>query len=939
MQESTLNQPKFRKHIPEFIILVYAVLFLLTKNPSDQWDRVIVSDGKGYYAYLTALFIYHDPDYGFIDTYESAYYPAGRELYKDFRFDTGHGIVNKYFPGPAILWLPFFGVGHAAAAILDFPTDGYSLPYQIAIAFAGFFYFWLSLLILRKILRFYSSNENAIAWALVAIALATNLIYYTVNNGSQVHVYNFFLINVFILSVLSACKRGKPANFASAAFALGLIIISRPQNGLIVLALPFICGSRALFVTFLRKAFTSFRIFIPAFVAFLLPLMVPVIYWYASTGQLLVYSYGDETYDLTKPHLWLFLFSFEKGWLLYTPVAALALLGFVFLFRKNKWQFFSLAGFLFFLVYFMSSWWIWNYTSFVSQRVMIDYYAFVAILLIFIFQWTENRGRRILLPVLLVGLIGLNLMQHFQHLIWVYPAGPVTAGSYFGNFFNFSKGTTFIVPGNEIRGKKAYMTDFETNDTLFKTSDFVSASSAYSGKKALQMEPGSGSMLLFVRELSDYKEIQPVILRIGARVKPETMDSTFTFFAEIGTSGKKYSTNTHNLIPGLKAGKWKYAEMAVYLPYIRSVSDSLFISVQNLCKGKVWLDDLQVELLTMQGPERYDWILATNDPVDSANLYKTDLETQLQSPWSNPATINTEMSYSGNRSSGIGSANPYSVVFERELHQGIQRDGFIRVSSMILGDKLSEIMLVFDFTADGKTVFYKAYPVAIAGNKDQWTISEIFREFPVARLNAQKVKIYYWYVKGNEAVYIDDLQVDIVKYKAAELISRLQTATIGNSEPLLEQCCNFEKDCQPQSGLIAEVPDAFSGKNVCIIHSGQPYSYSHWMPLPELKPQMDAFVYINAMCSSDQYDTGATLVADFKQGGKSFSYHPAYLRGQTLKGQWNPIDFSVKIPKGITAKDSVLVYFYLRDTDEVFMIDDFCVSLRIVGTQNGVLPK
>ena len=134
---------QLRKYIPELIVLVYAVLFLLTKVPSNPWDRVIVSDGKGYYSYLPALFIYHDTDFGFIDKYESDYYPAGGQLYKDFRFDTGNGIVNKYFPGPAVLWLPFFTGAHAVATIFGVPTDGYSMPYQLAIAFAAFFYFWL----------------------------------------------------------------------------------------------------------------------------------------------------------------------------------------------------------------------------------------------------------------------------------------------------------------------------------------------------------------------------------------------------------------------------------------------------------------------------------------------------------------------------------------------------------------------------------------------------------------------------------------------------------------------------------------------------------------------------------------------------------------------------------------------------------------------------
>ncbi|MBK9357981.1 MAG: hypothetical protein IPN08_11405 [Bacteroidales bacterium] len=915
------------KRVPELIVLVYAVLFLLTKDPASQWDRVIVSDGKGYYGYLTAFLIYHDSGYGFIDQYESEYYPAGRELFKDFRFKTDEGIVNKYFPGLSILWLPFFYIGHAAALLSGFPADGYSLPYQLAIAFAAFFYFWLSLLILRRILRFYTKNEQVIVYVLIAAALGTNLIYYTVNNGSQVHVYNFFLINAFIYFVLSACKSGKTGCFTGAAFALGMIIISRPQNGLIVLSLPFICGNRESFITFLRKIFSSFRIFIPAFAALVLPLLVPVIYWYAITGNLLVYSYGNETYDLSKPHLWLFLFSFEKGWLLYTPVAALALWGFVFLFKKSRWQFYSLAGFMFFLVYFLSSWWIWNYTSYVSQRVMIDYYAFVAILLIFVFQWIENRRMRILLPVFLAGLIGLNVLQHFQHLIWVYPAGPVTADSYFSNFFGFSKGTTFLIPESEIRVKQVYRNDFGNIEPLFRTSDFIATSSAYSGKKFLQLDPGSDEKLLFVRGMADFKEIQPVILRIGARVNPEITDSTCTFEVKIGTSRKKYSTNAHNLLSGLKAGRWKYSEMAVYLPYIRSVNDSLFISIQNLCQGNVLLDDLQVELLTMKGPGRHDWIPSAYDPVDSVMVFRTDLETPLQSPWGNTQTVTQEHSYSGKYASGINLANPYSIVFEGNAGLTGKNDGYFRVNAMLAGDSLSEVMLVFDFMSEGKTVFYKAYPVSVNINKGQWTHSEIFREFPVKRLKADKVKIYYWYKRGFGNVYIDDIQVDVVKYKLAVLKIQPQFKISSDSETLIENCCDFESECQQESGTVAEVPEAYSGKKVCIINSSQSYSYSHLLPLSELKSSTGAYLYISARGYSDQYFTEAILVADFKKNGRSFFYKPSYLRGQTIKGLWNTLDYRIEIPKGITYGDSVLVYFYLPDSDEVLMIDDFCVGL------------
>jgi len=73
------------KYTPEFILGCYILLFLFFKNPGVPWDRSINSDGKGYYAYLPAFFIYHDFTYKFIASYEEKYYPADRSVFKEFR--------------------------------------------------------------------------------------------------------------------------------------------------------------------------------------------------------------------------------------------------------------------------------------------------------------------------------------------------------------------------------------------------------------------------------------------------------------------------------------------------------------------------------------------------------------------------------------------------------------------------------------------------------------------------------------------------------------------------------------------------------------------------------------------------------------------------------------------------------------------------------------
>ena len=43
------------KYTPELILIIYIGLFLGFKGVDHNWDRVINSDGKGYYAYLPEI--------------------------------------------------------------------------------------------------------------------------------------------------------------------------------------------------------------------------------------------------------------------------------------------------------------------------------------------------------------------------------------------------------------------------------------------------------------------------------------------------------------------------------------------------------------------------------------------------------------------------------------------------------------------------------------------------------------------------------------------------------------------------------------------------------------------------------------------------------------------------------------------------------------------
>ena len=78
---------RFWKYTPGFILLMYIFFFLVLRHPAQNWDRVINSDGKGYYAYLPAIFIYNDLNFRFVEFYENKYYPPDRSVFKEFRVD------------------------------------------------------------------------------------------------------------------------------------------------------------------------------------------------------------------------------------------------------------------------------------------------------------------------------------------------------------------------------------------------------------------------------------------------------------------------------------------------------------------------------------------------------------------------------------------------------------------------------------------------------------------------------------------------------------------------------------------------------------------------------------------------------------------------------------------------------------------------------------
>ncbi|MBP6392378.1 MAG: hypothetical protein KA352_15910, partial [Flavobacteriales bacterium] len=77
----------------------------------ENYRTVLQSDAKGYYAYLPAVFIYNDLQFGFFEQMDRGKYYNPDLLY-EYRILFNGVSVNKYYCGMALAHAPFFLAAH-----------------------------------------------------------------------------------------------------------------------------------------------------------------------------------------------------------------------------------------------------------------------------------------------------------------------------------------------------------------------------------------------------------------------------------------------------------------------------------------------------------------------------------------------------------------------------------------------------------------------------------------------------------------------------------------------------------------------------------------------------------------------------------------------------------------------------------------------------------
>lgn len=375
-----------KKRIPFitiFIILLPVIITDITQVRS--WKAVINADGYGYYAYLPTIFIYHSFDFTRIQKEEIKLRGniSADEVGYPFIPATGtnNKIIDKYFIGTSILLLPFFLLAYFLSYLLGFDLSGYSILFQESVALAAVVYLLLGLILLRKLLLSYKIPDIITYIALAGIVYGTSLFYYTVSESSLSHVYSFALCSAFLFFTKKSIENGALKSYLLMVASLSILCIIRPTNLLIALTIPFIAGDISKLLAFLKKMFLSQRTFLLLLMACSI-IGIQLLIWHAETGNWFIWSYGNEGFNFSHPHITDFLFSYRKGVFLYAPLLFIIMAISIGrqLVNRQYYLLFCLALFFIPAVYICSCWHQWWYGASFGMRPFIDFYPFFVLL-------------------------------------------------------------------------------------------------------------------------------------------------------------------------------------------------------------------------------------------------------------------------------------------------------------------------------------------------------------------------------------------------------------------------------------------------------------------------------------------------------------------------------------------------------------------------------
>lgn len=615
-----------KNHLSKFALGFCLLFYIIAFFSNENWKNGLVWGGDefGYYMYLPAFFIHHDLDSlnQTVSTVTShsgwkGNYFSKNPLGTDVAHHIGDGKqVIKYTCGLAILNTPLFGIAHTTAKLTGYQADGFSKPYRLFIHLSGILHAFIGLLLVRLILK-KQFKDWVITITIIAIALATNLYYFSTYNSAMSHPALFMLHALLVLSTINFYKHFKFKDAILIGLSAGMITLIRPTE-IICLLIPVLYG---LFHTYSLKNKLSLFIekwpqLLTAITAYIIAGLPQLFYWKYTSGDWLYYSYGNEGFDFLNAKIHSGLFSFHNGWLAYTPVMYFAVIGMFMLLVKRhnlKWPILTFIPLHIFIIY---SWWCWYYINGFGSRPMVETYAILSIpFAICIYSLFKIKWLKYIASITILFFIYHNVFQTWQQtngVLWSECANFNFVKQTFGKT-SLNYNDLVVFDSHEIQPKRALQLKATIGEIDFEnpnenTTKNISSKHAHSGANSFLSQKGIFSP-------SVNKKIKDLDIEAGNWIKATTwayrehraleIYRNNSLICSIERNGKSVvykairidnKINDGTSFWGGKVNEWGEVSFYVKVPDDLQPDDLIKVFVWNNIGQPLFVDDIKAEI-------------------------------------------------------------------------------------------------------------------------------------------------------------------------------------------------------------------------------------------------------------------------------------------------------------------------------------------------------
>lgn len=498
---SNLLSPKF---FNSWYIVLFIGVFILLSNILlrtfyfENWGQLLSWDITAYYIYLPSIFIYNDPGMvnqeWVIKMFETYQFSPTR--YQIHLLANGNWS-SMYSMGFAILYLPFFLLGHVWALLSDFPADGFSLPYQICVGNGMFIYVVTGIFFLRKVLlQFFEDKITLII--LLLLFFGTNYFQLTVINHMAPHATMFTFLSIILYLTIKWHKQ--PTKKLSFIFGLilGLSLLLR-ANIVIFFTIPLLWNIYNIdsFKNKITLIVDNKKMILFGLFGFFIFPAIQIIYWKLITGDYIYNPYSvTPGFDWLGPQFTKLLFSYFKGWFIYTPIMIFAIIGLIHLWKQNK----HIAGAIIIAVilniYTLACWGTWWGGGEFGARYFVESYAVLSIPFgAFIISINKKHILRYVFILLISFFVFLNLFQTWQFNTWIIEGYRMTKEYYWKSFLKtkvteedtkymsvnrtFTENEAFADDYNYTKKTIGYL-DFDAINTIPFNTSFIDTVFSYS---------------------------------------------------------------------------------------------------------------------------------------------------------------------------------------------------------------------------------------------------------------------------------------------------------------------------------------------------------------------------------------------------------------------------------------------------------------------------